>query len=63
MLYRRFGKTELSIPVFSCGGMRYQQAWTDLQPDTIKTEGQRNLETVIRRALDVGINHIETARG
>ncbi|MEM9770205.1 MAG: aldo/keto reductase [Cyanobacteria bacterium P01_D01_bin.73] len=63
MLYRRFGKTELSMPVFSCGGMRYQQAWTDLKPDTIKTDGQQNLETVIRRSLELGINHIETARG
>ncbi|MEM6501844.1 MAG: aldo/keto reductase [Cyanobacteria bacterium P01_C01_bin.89] len=63
MLYRRFGKTELSMPVFSCGGMRYQQAWTDLKPDTIKTEGQKNLEAVIRRSVDLGINHIETARG
>jgi uncharacterized protein len=24
MLYRRFGRTELEMPVFSCGGMRYQ---------------------------------------
>ena len=29
MLYRRFGKTDLQMPVFSCGGMRYQQSWND----------------------------------
>lgn len=63
MLYRRFGRTELSMPVFSCGGMRYQQAWTDLKPDTIKTDGQKNLEAVIHRSVELGINHIETARG
>ena len=28
MIYRRFGRTELQMPVFSCGGMRYQQSWT-----------------------------------
>lgn len=63
MLYRRFGRTELAMPVFSCGGMRYQQAWKDLPPDQIATEGQRNLEATIHAAIAQGINHIETARG
>ena len=30
MRYRRFGRTNLSMPVFSCGGMRYQHSWQDL---------------------------------
>jgi predicted aldo/keto reductase-like oxidoreductase len=59
--YRRFGKTELKIPVVSCGGMRYQQSWKDKDPVT--DESQRNLEATIRRALELGVNHIETARG
>ena len=63
MKYRRFGRTELEIPVFSCGGMRYQYSWKDVPPGEIPEENQRNLEAVIRRSLDVGINHIETARG
>ena len=61
MLYRRFGRTGLSMPVFSCGGMRYQQSWND--QDKCTPESQANVEACIRRALDVGINHIETARG
>src|SRR5476649_1983924 len=61
MLYRRFGKTNLQIPVFSCGGMRYQQSWNDKDPFT--PDSQRNLEETIRRSLDAGIHHIETARG
>ncbi|MCC6145436.1 MAG: aldo/keto reductase [Candidatus Hydrogenedentes bacterium] len=61
MQYRRFGKTEIDIPVFSCGGMRYQQSWKD--SDAVSDESQRNLEACIRRAVDLGINHIETARG
>ncbi len=60
---RRFGRTELAMPVFSCGGMRYQQSWDDLKPDEIKREQQDNLEACIHRALALGINHIETARG
>lgn len=27
MLYRRFGRTELRMPVFTCGAMRHQQSW------------------------------------
>ncbi len=63
MLYRRFGRTELQMPVFSCGGMRYQFKWEDVPNHEIPTDNQANLEATIRRAIEVGINHIETARG
>src|SRR5512146_1578097 len=63
MKYRRFGRTELQIPVISCGGMRYQHKWQDVDPKEIPTDGQANLEATIHRALELGINHIETARG
>jgi predicted aldo/keto reductase-like oxidoreductase len=60
---RRFGRTELDMPVFSCGGMRYQQAWQDDPPPAIDPANQATLEACIRRSLELGINHIETARG
>lgn len=63
MLYRRFGRTELQMPVITCGGMRYQQSWSTLPPEEITSESQKNLEATVRRALELGINHIETARG
>jgi len=63
MRYRRFGKTELQMPVFSCGGMRYQHKWQDVPPGEVPKDGQANLEATIHRALALGINHIETARG
>lgn len=63
MQYRRFGRTNLQMPVFSCGGMRYQYKWQDLPLADIPTDQQANLEATIRRALALGINHIETARG
>src|ERR1051325_1772499 len=63
MKYRRFGRTELKMPVISCGGMRYQFKWQDVPPQEIPADNQANLETTIRRALELGINHIETARG
>ncbi|MBK7974432.1 MAG: aldo/keto reductase [Deltaproteobacteria bacterium] len=61
MLYRRFGRTGLAMPVFSCGGMRFQQSWTD--GVEVTAESQRNLEAIVERALALGINHFETARG
>jgi predicted aldo/keto reductase-like oxidoreductase len=61
VIYRRFGRTELQLPVFSCGGMRYQASWS--RGAKVTAASQRNLEATIDRALALGINHIETARG
>lgn len=63
MEYRRFGRTELQMPVFSCGGMRYQHSWQDVPKLVIPAKNQQNLAATIQQALAVGINHIETARG
>jgi uncharacterized protein len=63
MHYRRFGRTELQMPVFSCGGMRYQFKWQDVPSEQVPQNNQANLEATIRRAVELGINHIETARG
>ena len=51
------------MPVISCGGMRYQHQWQDVAPQDIPRANQDNLEACIHRALALGINHIETARG
>jgi predicted aldo/keto reductase-like oxidoreductase len=51
------------MPVFSCGGMRYQYKWQDVPLSDIPADHQANLEACIRRALELGITHIETARG
>jgi uncharacterized protein len=61
MQYRRFGKTELPMPVISCGAMRFQQSWKTGDP--VSEESQRNVEACVRKALDSGITHFETARG
>ncbi|MDF5716720.1 MAG: aldo/keto reductase [Rhizonema sp. NSF051] len=50
MQYRRFGKTNLRLSVFSLGTMRY----------LAKSE---NAWQTIQQAIAQGINHIETARG
>ena len=51
------------MPVFSCGGMRYQQSWSDIPWDQVPAAGQANLEATIARSMELGIHHIETARG
>ncbi len=51
------------MPIFSCGGMRYQHRWSDAAPEEIPRKNQENLEATILRSLELGINHIETARG
>lgn len=50
MRYRRFGKTEMMLSVFSFGTMRYLQSEANAVATTFK-------------AVELGINHIETARG
>ena len=63
MQYRRFGRTELQMPVFSCGGMRYQESWKDIPQWQISQGSQHNVNDTIKRSIELGINHIETARG
>lgn len=58
---RRFGRTKLAMPVLTCGGMRFQQSWQDT--DDITPESQANLEATVQRAFELGLRHIETARG
>jgi len=43
--------------------MRYQYKWQDVALKNIPADNQANLEATIARSLNVGINHIETARG
>jgi uncharacterized protein len=50
MQYRRFGKTNLSISVFTLGTMRYLAS-------------PSNARETLRSAIALGINHIETAQG
>eukprot|EP00549_Striatella_unipunctata_P022627 CAMPEP_0118706374 /NCGR_PEP_ID=MMETSP0800-20121206/20518_1 /TAXON_ID=210618 ORGANISM="Striatella unipunctata, Strain CCMP2910" /NCGR_SAMPLE_ID=MMETSP0800 /ASSEMBLY_ACC=CAM_ASM_000638 /LENGTH=564 /DNA_ID=CAMNT_0006608893 /DNA_START=34 /DNA_END=1728 /DNA_ORIENTATION=- len=62
----RYGKTELQIPIVTLGAMRFQQRWGDAikNMDQVTPECQKNLVGILRHAiLDLGMIHIETARG
>ncbi len=61
MLYRRFGKTELQLPVFTLGGMRFIHGWAGPH-DVLPDETLQHALDVSQYALDVGIHHFETAR-
>jgi uncharacterized protein len=50
MQYRRFGKTNLSLSVFTLGTMRYLAS-------------AANAQATLERAIALGINHFETAQG
>ena len=59
---RRFGRTEIDIPVLSLGGMRFQQSWKDIKGSEVLFEQQNNLENTLKKAVSNGLSHIETAR-
>ncbi len=63
MISRRFGRTGLSMPVLSTGGMRYQDGWQDKPLDQLDPATTAVTRAVVERSLEVGVNHIETARG
>lgn len=64
MEYRRFGRTNLNLSVITLGGMRYPESGHD--PEKTEHLPEAALEACFQcaqRALDLGINHIETAHG
>ena len=62
MQYRRFGRTNLKIPVLSLGGMRFQKSWDQLDFSEISYEEQNNVENILHLASKYGLSHVETAK-
>jgi predicted aldo/keto reductase-like oxidoreductase len=65
----RFGRTEIQMPIVTCGSMRFQHTWMpDFMPiainkkKVVETPSQVNLLEIVRQCLKMGINHFETAR-
>ena len=59
---RRFGRTNIQMPVLSLGGMRFQKSWSQLDFSDITNSDQQKVTRVIDLADKFGFNHIETAR-
>ena len=62
MQYRRFGRTNLNIPVLSLGGMRFQKSWDQLDFSEISCEEQNKVENILNLANKYGLTHVETAK-
>ncbi|MDD9969058.1 MAG: aldo/keto reductase [Myxococcales bacterium] len=60
MQYRRFGKTERALSVITLGGMRYPRQGEKPRTDVPREMLDNCIDCTVR-ALDAGINHIETA--
>ena len=62
MQYRRFGRTNLNIPILSLGGMRFQKSWDQLDFSKISIKEQTKVENILNLANKYGLNHVETAK-
>ena len=60
--YRRFGRTNLNIPVLSLGGMRFQKSWDQLDVSKISFSEQKKVENILNLANKYGLSHVETAK-
>ena len=59
---RRFGRTNIKMPVLSIGGMRFQKSWSQLDPSDISESDQFKVNKILKLADSYGCHHIETAR-
>ena len=59
---RRFGRTNINMPVLSLGGMRFQKSWDELNFSEISRKEQNKVENILNLANKFGFNHIETAK-
>ena len=62
MQYRRFGRTNLKIPVLSLGGMRFQNSWDQLDFSEFSNEEQNKVENILDLATQYGLRHLENAK-
>lgn len=61
MIYRRFGKTEIEMPVLSFGCMRSMHDWKDKPLESLPQASTDKLAEIVETALGHGMNHFETA--
>ena len=59
---RRFGRTNIKMPVLSLGGMRFQKSWEELNSSQISHQEQKKIENILKLANEYGFSHVETAK-
>ena len=45
--FRRFGRTNLEMPVLSLGGMRFQKSWDEMKFSEISRNDQIKVENIL----------------
>ena len=60
--HRRFGRTNLNMPILSLGGMRFQKSWEQLDGSQITQSEQKKVENILDIANKYGFSHVETAK-
>jgi len=63
MKYRRFGKTKIKMPIFSCGEMCLRQSCNQNELTGITEEIPRQLQQTVTKIFKLGMNHFETFTG
>lgn len=53
----------MQMPLLSAGFMRCMHSWQKVSRRDIPVSSQENIAAIVQRALELGINHFETARG
>ena len=59
---RRFGRTNLEMPILSLGGMRFQKSWDEMKFSEISLDDQKKVDDILNLANKFDFNHIETAK-
>ena len=49
---RRFGRTNLEMPILSLGGMRFQKSWDEMKFSEISLEDQKKVEDILNIAIE-----------
>ena len=56
---RRFGRTNLEMPILSLGGMRFQKSWDEMKFSQISLDDQKKVDNILNLANKFDFNHIE----
>ena len=48
---RRFGRTNLEMPILSLGGMRFQKSWNEMKSSEISLDDQKKVDNILNLSL------------
>ena len=51
--HRRFGRTNLKMPILSLGGMRFQKSWEQLEFSNVSKDEQKKMRRQKKRSFSL----------